>query len=70
MIRIPKLHSNTNGNSHTVIRVLFIIMSLYMLIDIEMLFAVSFATQRENHYENRCCEINKENVHMKHFIYK
>jgi hypothetical protein len=35
---------------------------LLMLIVIEMLFAVRFATQRENHYKNRCSDINKENV--------
>jgi hypothetical protein len=64
------LHSNTNGNSHKVRCVLFIIMSLHMLIYIEMLFAVSFSTQQENHYDNSCCEINKENVQKKHFIYK
>jgi hypothetical protein len=49
MIRIAKLHSNANGNSHTVRSVPFIIMSLLMLIVIEMLIAVRFATQRENH---------------------
>jgi hypothetical protein len=70
MITIAKLHSSTNGNSHTVRSVLFNIMSLYMVIDIEMLFAFSFATLQENHYENSCCEINKENVQKKHFIYK
>jgi hypothetical protein len=59
MIRIAKLHSNTNGNSHTVKRVLCIIMSLPKLIVIEMLFAFRFATKRENHYENQCCDINK-----------
>jgi hypothetical protein len=50
MIRIAKLHSNTNGNSHTVRSVLCIIMSLLMAIDIGMQFAVRFAYQRENHY--------------------
>jgi hypothetical protein len=28
------------------------------------------ASQQENLYKNRCCDINKENVQMKHFIYK
>jgi hypothetical protein len=50
MIRIGKIHSNTDGNSHRVRNVLLIIMSLYMLIDIEVLFAVSFGTQRDNQY--------------------
>jgi hypothetical protein len=49
MIRFAKLQSNTNGNTHTVRSVLSIIMSLLMLIVIEMLTAVRFATQRENH---------------------
>jgi hypothetical protein len=44
------LHSNTNGNSLTVRSLLCIIMSLLMLIVFEMLFAVRFASQRENHY--------------------
>jgi hypothetical protein len=69
MITNAKVHSNTNGNSHTVRSVLFIIISLYIVIYIEMLFAVSFATQQGNHYENRFCEENKENVQKKHFIY-
>jgi accessory gene regulator protein AgrB len=50
MIIIAKLHSNTIGNSHTVRSVLCIIMSMLMLIVIEMLFAVRFATQREYIY--------------------
>jgi hypothetical protein len=44
------LHSNTNGNSHTVGIVICITKSLLMLIVIEMLFAVRFASQREYHY--------------------
>jgi hypothetical protein len=67
MIRIAKLHSITNGNSHIVRSVLCIIISLLMLIVIEMLNAVRFVTQRENHSYNRCCYINKENVQMKLF---
>jgi hypothetical protein len=50
MIRIAKLHSNTNKNSHKVRSVYCIIMNLLMAIVIEMLFAVRFASQRENHY--------------------
>jgi hypothetical protein len=50
MIRIAKLHSNTNGNSQTVRRVHCIIESLLMLIAIEMLFAIRFVSQEENHY--------------------
>jgi hypothetical protein len=49
MIRIAKLHSNTNGNSQTVSSVLCIIMSLLMLIVIEM-FAVRFSSKLENSY--------------------
>jgi hypothetical protein len=41
-----------------------------MPITIEMLFEVRFAPQRENEYQNRCCDINKENVRMQLFIYK
>jgi hypothetical protein len=41
-----------------------------MLVVIDMLFAVRLALQREHHYFNRFCDINKENVQMKHFIYK
>jgi hypothetical protein len=70
MIRIAKLHSNTNGNSHTVKSVLFIIMSLHKLIVIEMLFAVRFETKRENRYKNQCCDINKYNVQVKLIFYK
>jgi hypothetical protein len=50
MLKIAKLLSNTNGNSHTVISVLCITMSLLMLNVIEMLFAERFASQRENLY--------------------
>jgi accessory gene regulator protein AgrB len=50
MIRIAKLHSKTNGNSHTARSVSCIIMSLIMLIVIEMLFAVNFSSKRDNHY--------------------
>jgi hypothetical protein len=39
MIWIAKLNSNIYGNSHTLKSFLFIIMSLLMLIDIEMMFA-------------------------------
>jgi hypothetical protein len=69
MIRIEKLHMNTNGNYHTIGSVHCIIMSFLMLIVIEMLFVVRFASQRENPYEIRCCDINKENVQMKHYFY-
>jgi hypothetical protein len=50
MIRIAKLHSNTNGNCHTVRSVHCVIESLLMLIATEMLFAIRFVSQRENHY--------------------
>jgi hypothetical protein len=50
MIRIGKLHSNTNRNSHTVTSVLSITMSLLMLNVIDMMFAKRFVSQRENHY--------------------
>jgi hypothetical protein len=50
MIRIAKLHWNTNRNSHTVSSVLCITMSLNMLIIIEMPFAERFACQRESLY--------------------
>jgi hypothetical protein len=56
-------------NSHTVRSVFYIIMNLHMLIYIEMLFAMSFETERGNHYKIRCCEINKKNVQKKHIIY-
>jgi hypothetical protein len=47
MIGIAKLHSNTNGNSHTVRSVLCIIMNLLMPFVIEMLFAVrSFLNEK------------------------
>jgi accessory gene regulator protein AgrB len=69
MIRITKLHSTTNGNSHTVSSVLCIIMSLLMLIFIDIYFEMLFASKRENRYLNRSCDINKENVQMKLFIY-
>jgi hypothetical protein len=49
MIKIGKLHSNTNGNSHRVRSVLFIIISFLMPIIIEMLLAVCFDSQQENH---------------------
>jgi hypothetical protein len=49
MIRIAKLHSKTNGNSRTVRSVSCIILTFLMLIVIEMLFAVRFASKRENH---------------------
>jgi hypothetical protein len=48
MIRIAKLHSKSNGKTHTVRSDLFIIMSLLLLIVIEMLFAVRLAPQRVN----------------------
>jgi hypothetical protein len=69
MIRIAKLHSNTNGNSHTVRCVHCIIEILLMLIAMEMLFASHFVSQRENHYLKRLCDVNKEYVQMKLFIY-
>jgi hypothetical protein len=69
MIRIAELHSDTNVNSHTVRKIIYIIIILLNLIDIEMLFAVRFATKRENQYLNRCCDINKENVQIKLIIY-
>jgi hypothetical protein len=47
---MAELHSNTNGNSHTVRGVLCIIMRLLMLIVIEMLYAVCIASQRDNPY--------------------
>jgi hypothetical protein len=50
MIRIGKLHSNTNWNSHTVTSVLCITMSLLMLNVIDMLIAERFPSQRENIY--------------------
>jgi hypothetical protein len=50
MIRIAKLHWNTNGNSQTVRSVLCITMSLLMLNVIEMLFAEPIASLRENPY--------------------
>jgi hypothetical protein len=50
MIRITKLHSNTNGYSHTVISVLCITMNFHMLNVIEMMFAERFASQREKYY--------------------
>jgi hypothetical protein len=50
MIRIAKLHSDTNGNSHTVRSVICINMSLLMPVVIEMLFAVRFFSEHENHY--------------------
>jgi accessory gene regulator protein AgrB len=50
MITIAKLHSNTNVNFHAVRNILCIIMSLLMLVVIEMLFEVRFASQGENHY--------------------
>jgi hypothetical protein len=50
MIRIPKLHSNTNWNYKTVSSTLCITMSLLMLNVFEKLFAEHFASQRENLY--------------------
>jgi hypothetical protein len=70
MITMAKLHSNTNGNSNRFRGVLCIIMSVLMLMINEMLFAVRIVSQRDNTYKNRCCNNNKENVQMKHFIYK
>jgi hypothetical protein len=69
MIRIAKFHSTTNANSHRVRSVDCIIESLLMLIAMEMLFAIRFVSQRENHYLKRCCDVNKENVQRKLFIY-
>jgi hypothetical protein len=50
MTRIAKLHSNSDGNSHTVRSVHCIVEILLMLIAIELLFAIRFVSQRENHY--------------------
>jgi hypothetical protein len=50
MWRITKLHSNTNGYSHTVRSDLCITKSLLMLNVIEMLFAERFASQVKNLY--------------------
>jgi hypothetical protein len=49
MIRIAELHPNTM-EILIVRNVLGIIESLLMLIAIEMLFAIRFFSQRENHY--------------------
>jgi hypothetical protein len=70
MLRIAKLHSNTNGNSHTVDNVICIIMSLRMAIVFEMLLFRRFSSQPENHYYNRCCEINKEKLQVKLITYE
>jgi hypothetical protein len=59
MIRIAKLHSNTNGNSHRVRSVHCIIENLLMQFAIENLFAIRFFSQRENHYLTRFCDIKK-----------
>jgi hypothetical protein len=59
MIRIAEIHLDTNGNAHSVRSVLCIIMSSLMPIDIETLFAMRFASQRETDYLNRCSDINK-----------
>jgi hypothetical protein len=50
MIRIAVLHSFTNGNSHRLRIVVCIIMSFLMIIVIEMLFPVCFASKLENLY--------------------
>jgi hypothetical protein len=50
MIRIGEIYSDTYGNYHRGIIVLCIIMSFLMPVDIEMLFAVRFASQLENNY--------------------
>jgi hypothetical protein len=50
MIRITKLHSNTNGNSHTVRNVLCIIMCLHMAIVVETLLVGRFASETEKDY--------------------
>jgi hypothetical protein len=47
MIRIAEIHSYTNGNSNKGRSVLCILMSFLMPIVIEMLSAVTFASQRE-----------------------
>jgi hypothetical protein len=50
MIRIAKLHSNTNGNSHTVRSVHCIIEILLILIALEIILAIRFVSIRENNY--------------------
>jgi hypothetical protein len=50
MIWIAKLHSNTNGNSHTVRNVHYIIMSLHMAIVVEILLVGRFASETEKDY--------------------
>jgi hypothetical protein len=48
MVSVAEIHSDRNGNSHTVRSVLCIIMSFVMPIVNEMLFDVRFASQRYN----------------------
>jgi hypothetical protein len=50
MIRIAEIYSDKNGNYHRGRIVLCIIMSFLMPMDIEMLFAVRFASELENVY--------------------
>jgi hypothetical protein len=50
IIKLAKLHSNTNGNSHTVRSDHCIIISLLMVIVNEMLYAAHFASKPKNHY--------------------
>jgi hypothetical protein len=47
MLSIAKLHSNTNGNSHTVRSVHCVIEILLMLIALEMLFAIRFVSNEK-----------------------
>jgi hypothetical protein len=50
MIWIAKLHSNTNGNSHTVRNEHCIIMSLHMVIVVKILLVGRFASETEKDY--------------------
>jgi hypothetical protein len=69
MIRIAKLQSNTNGNSHSVRNVLCIIMSFQMAV-VEILLLWRFASEREKDYKYRCCDIYKEKLEVKLITYK
>jgi hypothetical protein len=51
MISIAEILSDTYYNSHTVRNILFIITICLMLVVIEMLSAVPFASQRETYYK-------------------
>jgi uncharacterized ParB-like nuclease family protein len=69
MLRYAKLHSNTNGNSLTVRKVLYYYEFAYVNCHRNAVFE-RLASQQENLYKNRCCDIYKENVQMNLFIYK